>query len=237
MSLEVKDVSSGYVKHVDILHNVSIKAEKAKVTTIIGPNGCGKTTLSKTICGFVKPRHGSILCDGEDVTGLKPHELLKRGLAYVFQRRSVFPYLTVQENLELGAWSNGGSKETKKATEEMYKIFPSLERRRKMKAGVLSGGEQRMLEIGRALMAHPKIVLLDEPSAGLAPKVVKEVYEKLEKLKKEKITIILVDQNLRLAVSLADYVYVMELGRIKYEASKTDFETHLSEEIKEWFSF
>ena len=233
----MKDLVSGYVKSVDILHKVNIKAKKAKITVIIGPNGCGKTTLLKTIYGFVKTKQGSILYNGKDITGLDPHKLIKLGIAYVLQQRSVFPFLSVHDNLKLGAWSGLGRKkqtETEKAIEEAYKRFPNLKRRKKVMAGLMSGGEQRMLEVARALIIHPQIILLDEPSAGLAPKIVVELYEKLRMLKEEKVTFVLVDQNVRAAVSIADYIYVMKMGQITSEGSKATFDKDLKKIVESW---
>jgi len=238
MSLQVNDLVAGYTRFLDILHGVNIKTQKSKITCILGPNGCGKTTLLKTIYGFLKPKSGSVLYDGEDITGTKPYHLLEKGIAYVLQRRSVFPQLTVQENLEVGVWSIRRDREkTKAGIDYVYERFPNLAKRKKVNAGLLSGGEQRMLEIGRALILHPKTLLLDEPSAGLAPKVVKEVYAKIAELKDEEMTILLVDQNVRLAVSLADYIYIMELGRNKTEGNREYFEKDMKEMIKDWLRF
>lgn len=237
MSLEVRDIVSGYGK-IEILHGVSMRAEKAKITCIIGPNGAGKSTLLKTIFGILKPRRGSIIYEGEEITGLKPFALIKKGISYVLQRRSVFPYLTVEENLRMGAWSIRKEKErVLEGIDENYKRFPILRKRRNVIARSLSGGEQRMLEIGRALMTRPKLILLDEFSAGLAPKIAMQVYNHAKRLKEEGITIVAVDQNVRQTMKVADYVYVLELGRNKYEAEKEKSETKLRELVKDWLRF
>lgn len=234
MSLEVIEVFSGYGK-IDILQGISIKAERIKITSIIGPNGAGKSTLLKTVCGYLKPRRGKIVFDGEDITNMKPYKIIEKGIGYVFQRRSVFPRMTTQENLELGAWLiKGQSEKVKEAVEDVYRIFPELDEKRKTKAQELSGGMQRMLEIARALISRPKLVLVDEPSAGLAPKVAKEIYEKLEMLREEEKTVVLVDQNIREALRLADYVYVLEMGRNKFEGPKEKFESDLRSLVRTW---
>jgi len=238
VSLEIRDVVSGYGK-IEIIHGVSMRAEKAKIICIIGPNGAGKSTLLKTIFGILKPWKGSILYDEEEITGLRPYTLIKKGISYVLQRRSVFPYLTVEENLRMGAWTIRKNKESaQEAIEENYKRFPILRERRNVRAGSLSGGEQRMLELGRALITRPRLLLLDEFSAGLAPMIARQVYEEAERLKEEEgITIVAVDQNVRQAMKVADYVYVLELGRNKYEGAKEEFETRLRELIKDWLRF
>ena len=238
MSLEIRDVVSGYGK-IEIIHGVSMRAEKAKIICIIGPNGAGKSTLLKTIFGILKPWRGSILYEGEEITGLRPYTLIKKGISYVLQRRSVFPYLTVEENLRMGAWTIRKNKESaQEAIEENYKRFPILRERRNVRAGSLSGGEQRMLELARALITRPRLLLLDEFSAGLAPIIARQVYEEAERLKEEEgITIVAVDQNVRQAMKVADYVYVLELGRNKYEGAKEEFETRLRELIKDWLRF
>jgi len=235
VSLEVKDLVSGYGP-IEILHGLSFKAEESKLTTIIGPNGCGKTTLLKSIYGFLKPKQGTILLNGENIVGLKPYQILNKGIAYVLQRRSVFPLLTVEENLQIGAWFKRKDQEyVKKNLKKVYSMFPLLGDKRKVKAELLSGGMQRMLEVGRAFMLEPKMILLDEPSAGLAPIIVKEIYEEIKKLKHEGVTTILVDQNVRLATNISDHVYVLDLGKIRFKGEKKDFENQMGDTISSWF--
>ncbi|MFQ5711525.1 MAG: ABC transporter ATP-binding protein [Candidatus Geothermarchaeales archaeon] len=235
MSLEVRNVVSGYYRDVDVLHDFSMRAEKSKITCVVGPNGAGKSTLLRTIYGFLKPKRGSIIYNGEDITGFRPHILLKKGIAYILQRRSVFPFMTVHENLLVGAWTIRKDKDVmEEAIREVYERFPRLKERRDVKASLLSGGEQRMLELSRALLRRPDFLLLDEPSAGLAPKVANELYGKLAELRDEGMTIILVDQNIRQAVNLSDYIYVVELGRNKMDGPKGRFEADLAELIKTW---
>jgi branched-chain amino acid transport system ATP-binding protein len=223
--LEAKEVFVGYYKGIDILQGVSVRARENEITAVLGPNGVGKSTLLKTIYGFLKPNKGKIVYNGEDITGIDPYEVPKRGIAYIPQRQNVFPYMTVEENLQLGAWTfKRDKKRIKTRLEEIYNRFPILKERRKMEAGLLSGGEQRMVEIGRALMTNPNILLIDEPTAGLAPKVARAIYDVLKMLKEEGRTILLVDQNIRQAVENSDYVYALELGKNKVEGPKENFD-------------
>lgn len=235
MSIEVKDVIAGYYRDVDVLHGASLYAEKSKITGIIGPNGAGKSTLLKTIYGFLKPKQGTILYDGEDITGLDPYALPLKGVSYVLQRRSIFPLLTVRKNLKMGAWIfRKDKKRIREYLSEVYNRFPVLKERENVKAGALSGGEQRMLELSRALIIRPKTILLDEPTAGLAPKVAMGIYRKLEEIKGEGITILFVDQNIKQAIKLSDYVYVLKSGRITLEGSSEEFHKKSRTLIKDW---
>jgi len=224
--LEAKEVVVGYKKDIHILQGVSIRAREAQITAVLGPNGVGKSTLLKTIYGYLKPSKGGIIFKGENITGINPYELSSKGIGYIAQRQNVFPYMLVEENLQIGAWPLRRDKKlVEEGTEENYNRFPILKEKRKKKAGSLSGGEQRMVEFGRALMTNPDILLVDEPTAGLAPKVAREVYDIVEKLKEEEgRTILLVDQNIRQAVKHSDYVYVLELGKNKADGPAGDFE-------------
>ncbi len=236
MSLEVKDLYVGYYRDIAILQGVSLAAQEGKITTLIGPNGVGKSTLLKTIYGFLTPFRGSIITRGEEITGIAPHLLVYKGISYIPQRRNVFPYLTVEENLVLGAWTFRQDRtRIGQVLEENYARFPDLREKRRQKAGTLSGGQQRMVELGRALMVSPTTLLVDEPTAGLAPKVASEIYYKLRALNEEEgKTILLVDQNIRQALRISDYVYVFELGKNKEEGPRERFETDLRELIKDW---
>jgi len=235
LSLEVQNVTSGYIKGVNILENVSIKAEKSKVTTIIGPNGAGKSTLLRTIYGFLKPSKGRILFEGKDITGTDPHKMLERGVAYLFQGRSIFPELSVHENLELGCWIiRRNSKAKQAALTTIYGKYPMLYNSRKKKGKELSGGQQRILETCRSTLTKPKTILMDEPSAGVAPVIVNEVYNEIKRLKNEGFTILLVDQNVKRAVELADYVYFLKLGKNYYEAPGKEAREKLEEIVKGW---
>lgn len=239
MSIEVQDLVAGYYEDLDILHNVSINVKKLEITAIIGPNGAGKSTLFKAIYGFLRPKKGKILFNGEDITGLPPREMLRKGISYVPQGGSVFPYLTVQENLELGGWIlRSDRKLLNKRIEEIYDRYPPLQKKMKMGASFLSGGELKMLEVGRALITNPSVILVDEPTAGLAPNLFDQLYEQLKALSKTGKTIILVDQNVRAAIELSDYVYVLELGENKCQGKGDEFRSGTARElIKEWLTF
>jgi len=235
LGLKVDNVVAGYYGDINVLQGVSINAQDRKVTAIIGPNGAGKSTLLKVIYGFLKPRKGRILYNKEDITGKRPSSLLNLGIAYVPQGRTVFPSLTVEENLELGAWTiRKNHSAVKRAIKEVYEFLPALKKYRYNKARVLSGGTQRMLEIGRALMTKPRLLLLDEPTALLAPKLAKEIYGVIEELKEANVTIILVDQNVKRCIKVADYIYVLEMGRNKVDGSKEKFEKQLRNVVREW---
>lgn len=236
MALEVKELTVGYYEDINILQRVSVRAEERKITIVIGANGVGKSTLFKAIYGFLKPSEGRIVYNSEDITGISPSNVLKKGISYIPQHRSVFPYLSVDENWEMGAWTyRKDKKRIKRHIEENYDRFPNLKPKRKINAGALSGGEQRMVELGRSLMANPDLLLVDEPTAGLAPAVAKEIYNKLKRLNvEENKTILLVDQNIRQAVKLADYIYILELGKNKAEGSREAFETQLKVMIRDW---
>jgi branched-chain amino acid transport system ATP-binding protein len=223
--LEVNDLYVGYYKDLNILQGVSLKARTAQITAVLGANGVGKSTLLKAIYGFVKPQSGQVLVDDADVTRLASHELVGYGVSYIPQRQSVFPFMTVEENMELGAWSFRKDKaKVKSQLEANYERFPILRDRRRSPAGELSGGMQRMVELGRVLMTEPKLILVDEPTAGLAVMLAKEIYKLLVGLKNEGITVLLVDQNIRQAIEIADYVYVLELGRNRHEGPREAFD-------------
>jgi len=217
--LEVKDLYVGYYKDLNILQGISIKAEKGKITAILGANGVGKSTMLKAIYGFLKPNSGEILLNEKSIAGVPTYQLIRRGLSYIPQHPGIFRWMTVEENLELGAWTfRNDSKRIQRRLEANYERFPALRDRRNSQAGQLSGGMQRMVELGRTLMTGPKVILVDEPTAGLAKLLSEEVYQMLVDLReKEGLTILLVDQEIRQALKIADYVYVLELGRNKFE--------------------
>jgi len=212
--LEVRDVVSGYGE-TEILHSVSIAVEKGQIVTIIGPNGSGKSTLLKTIFGLVRPKKGRVYFHGEDITGMPPEVLVRKGLCYVPQSSNVFPSLSIQENLEMGAFVRTG--DFRQRLKEMYDLFPDLVERRKDRAGTLSGGQRQMLAVARALMLDPVMLLVDEPSAGLAPNLVTTVLEKILGINSAGVAILLVEQNAREALRLSGWGYVLTSGRKQLE--------------------
>jgi branched-chain amino acid transport system ATP-binding protein len=223
--IEIRDLHVGYYKDLNILQGVSMRAEEGKITTVLGANGVGKSTLLKAIYGFLKPRAGQILFQGRDIRGTPPHHLIELGVSYIPQHSSVFPYMSVEDNLRLGAWTFRRDRaRIRRRLEENYERFPILRDRRHDNAGLLSGGMQRMVEVGRTLMTDPKLILVDEPTAGLAKMLSAEVYKMLTGLRdKEGLTIILVDQEIRQALKIADYVYVLELGRNRVDGPTQEF--------------
>jgi len=223
--LDIKDLYVGYYKDLNILQGVSLKARDARITAVLGPNGVGKSTLLKSIFGFVKPHQGELRFNGQDIVGTPAHHLVDLGISYIPQHQSVFPYMTVEENLELGAWSFRRDRERiREKIESNYERFPILRERRRSPAGELSGGMQRMVELGRVMMTDPQLILVDEPTAGLAIMLARDIYDLLVKLKDEGVTIMLVDQNIRQAIEIADYVYVLELGRNRHEGPREEFD-------------
>ncbi len=223
--LEIRDLYVGYYKDLNILQGVSATAQKAKITTILGANGVGKSTLLKAIYGFLRPNSGEVILDGQSLIGIPTHKRIDMGISYIPQQPGVFRWMTVEENLELGAWTFRNDKvRIRHKIEENYERFPMLKERRKSKAGELSGGMQRMVEVGRTLMTDPKVILVDEPTAGLAKLLSEEVYQMLIQLRDEEdMTIVLVDQEIRQALKIADYVYVLELGRNRFEGPVEEF--------------
>ncbi len=223
--LEVHEMYVGYYKDLYILQGVNLVARKTKITAVLGANGVGKSTLLKAIYGFLPPAAGEVRLDGNSLTGIPTHQRIRMGLSYITQQPSIFPWMSVEENLELGAWTfRDDHRRIRRKMEENYERFPVLKLRRKSKAGLLSGGQQRMVELGRTLMTDPKVILVDEPTAGLAKMLAAEVYRMLAGLRdNDGITIILVDQEIRQALKIADYVYVLELGRNKFEGPVEEF--------------
>jgi branched-chain amino acid transport system ATP-binding protein len=222
--LKVEDLYVGYYKDLNILQGVDMEAREAEITVVLGANGVGKSTLLKAIYGFIHPQQGKIEVAGDNIVGLSSHQLVHRGVSYIPQRQSIFPFMTVEENMELGAWSFRGDKErVQRKLEDNYARFPILRDRKRSPAGELSGGMQRMVELSRVLMPDPKLILVDEPTAGLAVKLARDIYDLLVDLKNEGITILLVDQNIRQAIRIADYVYVLELGRNRHEGKREEF--------------
>jgi branched-chain amino acid transport system ATP-binding protein len=214
--LDVEEVHAGYGK-LEILRGVSLRVEAGQVVSIIGPNGAGKSTVFRTLFGLLPARRGRVRFDGEDVTNRTPAELLRRGMAYVPQGRNVFPLMSVDENLRLGAYIRPRSAELEREVERVYDAFPPLRAARRKRAADLSGGQQQMLEMARALLLRPRLMLLDEPTLGLAPLVFREIFRIIADLRRTGQTILMVEQNAVKALEISDYAYVLELGVNRFE--------------------
>ena len=225
VTLETKALDVGYYKDLNILQNLNIKARKNKITAILGANGVGKSTALKAIFGFLAPNAGEVLLEGESIINIPTYQKILKGLAYIPQQPGVFKDMTVEANLELGGWTFKRDKnKVREKIELNYERFPVLKEKRKQITGELSGGQQRMVEIGRTLMADPKMMLIDEPTAGLSKMLAQEVYAMLTDLRdRDNLTILIVDQEIRHALKISDYVYVLELGRNKFEGPADDF--------------
>jgi branched-chain amino acid transport system ATP-binding protein len=211
--LEVKDISVAY-GITPVLHGVTMTINANEMVALLGSNGAGKSTLINTILGMLKPTQGTILFEGKNIEKLPPHEIVKRGIAQVPEARRIFPYMTVTDNLLVGSYNSMAWSQRKKTLEMVNNMFPILMERKNQLAGTLSGGEQQMMVIGRGLMSNPKLLMVDEPSLGLAPKILELVYDTISKLKDQKITTILSEQNARQALLIASRGYIMENGRV-----------------------
>jgi ABC-type branched-subunit amino acid transport system ATPase component len=209
--LQAENITAGYTTEVNILYDVGLRLKSGQIVSVIGPNGAGKSTLLKTIFGILKPTNGKISLKDEDITGLKPDKVANRGISYVPQVDNVFPSLTIQENLEMGAFIR--KDDYSQRLNEIFELFPILGDRRKQKAGQLSGGQRQMVAMGRALMLDPQVLLLDEPSAGLSPKLVDMIFEKIRDINKSGVSMIIVEQNAREALKMANHGYVLAMGR------------------------
>ena len=213
--LKTESVVAGYTPEVDILNGVDMEVREGEIVTIVGPNGAGKSTLMKAIFGLLRPREGTVTLGEEEITGYAPHTVTRKGVAYVAQLDNVFPSLTVRENLELGAIA-GGEGSIDDRIERQYELFPRLSERRTQAAGTMSGGERQMVAMARALMPDPRLVLVDEPSAGLAPAFVDAIFEKLVEINESGVTILMVEQNAKRALSMSDRGYVLDLGKSRF---------------------
>ncbi|MER3456326.1 MAG: ABC transporter ATP-binding protein [candidate division GAL15 bacterium] len=212
--LEVRDLWAGY-GDMAVVRGVNLQVRKGEATAVLGPNGAGKTTLFRAVVGLVRPVRGSVRFEGQSLEGRRAHEVVRQGIAYVAAERELFPQLTVLENLELGAYARpDGFRERLQA---VFDLFPRLAERRWQRAGTLSGGEQQMLAIARALMGQPRLLLLDEPSTGLAPRLVAELYRRLDVLRQQGVTILLAEQQVGAALALCARAYVLKDGRVVFE--------------------
>jgi ABC-type branched-subunit amino acid transport system ATPase component len=233
-ALEIDDLHVGYVEGIDILAGVSLRVGRGAITGIIGPNGAGKSTLLRAIFGFLHPHRGRIVLDGREIHALAPHAIKRLGISYVTQGANIFPQLTVEENLLLGAWVLRSDRPRVAALlERAYAAFPHLKERRRRRATTLSGGEARMLSLAKELMTEPTLLLVDEPSAGLAPRIADQIYTRLDEARALGLTILLVDQNIAAAVELSDYLYMIERGQVRREGPRDIFASQLRDIIRD----
>lgn len=219
--LTVKNLQVNYGS-VQALKDISIEVKQGEIVTLIGSNGAGKSTLLKTISGLIRPKQGSITFEGKDLTSIPPEKIVSIGISHVPEGRKIFSGMTVMENLRIGAYQRKDKKGIEKDLEEVFSLFPILKDRKNQDAGTLSGGEQQMLAISRALLAKPKLIILDEPSLGLAPVIIDKVFEFIEKIRDTGITILLVEQNANLALEVSERAYVLETGEIKLTGKSSE---------------
>jgi branched-chain amino acid transport system ATP-binding protein len=235
--LRMERVTAGYARDIDILQEVSLTLPEGQTVGVIGLNGAGKSTIMRTIYGFLHPKRGRILLGGDDISHIPPHRMLFRRVWYIPQESSLFPYLTVEDNLALvhRKLIRARPEVPPRALDEVLERFPMLRERRRAQAGDLSGGQQKMLQFALALLVRPHLCLIDEPTVGLAPKIAEEVYDWIETFRDDEgMAILFVDHNVRKVIELADYVYVLSLGRIAAAGPRAEFQTDLHEQVREW---
>jgi len=213
--LEIEDLRAGYGEHL-VLKGVDAAAEEGAITLVMGPNGAGKSTLFKTIFSLLNPSGGTIRFRGEDITGCTQAELLDRGMAYVLQRSALFNDMTIRENLEMGAYVADSDYDLEAKLREVYDLFPLLEERASKKAETLSGGQRQMVEFGRGLMLDPEFMLIDEPTAGLAPKIIDQVFERVQEINRIGVTVFMIEQNIKTGLEYSDYAYVLDNGQTRF---------------------
>jgi ABC-type branched-subunit amino acid transport system ATPase component len=232
--LDLDGVVAGYVTEIDILNGIRLTVQAGSITGVIGPNGAGKSTLLKAIFGFLHPRRGRITFDGREIQAAAPHAIKRLGIGYVPQGTNIFPQLTVHENLQLGAWVFRKERGRVAAMlDRAYAAFPRLALKRGLRATGLSGGEAKMLSIAKEMVTDPRLLLVDEPSAGLSPKLAEQVYVQLVEARAQGVTILLVDQNIAKAVEISEYLYMLEMGQVGREGPRRDFADQLRELIRD----
>jgi branched-chain amino acid transport system ATP-binding protein len=234
--LEMSGVTAGYAADIDVLRNVTLGVETGSITGLIGLNGAGKSTLMKTLCGFLRPKAGVVRYDGADVTGIAPHRLIDRGIGYIPQESSLFPYMSVADNLRLPLehLARAQGLDVQARFEEMLAHFPVIREKLRAQAGDLSGGQQKMVEFAKAYVVRPRLCLVDEPSIGLAPRIAAEVYGWIDLFTAQGMTILLVDHNVRRVVQMSEYIYVLSLGEVTAQGRRKDFEGDLHEQVRSW---
>ena len=233
--LVARDLVAGYLPGIDILRGVSVAATHGQVRCVLGPNGTGKSTLLKVLFGFLPARDGEIRLDGHALSSVAPHEMGRHGVVYLPQRPSIFPHLTVEVNLRLGAWRYRGERgRVQELIDRAWTQFPVLRERRRQAAGTLSGGQQRQLEIARSLMHDPVLFLIDEPTAGVEPRIAALIYDLIKGLAAQGKAVLLVDQNIKRALEIADYVYVMRTGTVLSEGSRDAFGGNTEALVARW---
>jgi branched-chain amino acid transport system ATP-binding protein len=234
-ALQIKEVIAGYAPGHPVLRGINLVAKPGHITVILGPNGAGKSTLLRAIAGFLRPSSGSIMLGETEIVALPPHRHIEHGVALLPQGRSTFPELTVTENIELGGWTmRSDRKRLRHSVEAMFERYPHLRDLRHTPTGALSGGQQRAVEIARLIVSDPKTLLIDEPSVGLSPIVASQVYNELQALKAEGRTILLVDQDVRAAINVADYIYVLNSGKNDIEGDSSAFHGDLGAMVRRW---
>ncbi len=234
-ALAVDNIRAGYGRGADVLKGVSLRVGAGAVVGLLGANGAGKSTLLNTICGFIRPRAGTVALSGKDITGLKPDRLPANGIGYMMEGHSVFPGLTVLENLLLGTWSTRLSRaDRSNVIEQAFERAPILRTKKSIRAGLLSGGQQRILEMARLGLSRPSLIILDEVSLGLAPKLVHETFARVNELRAEGASVLVVDQSARHVLAIADYIYIMRLGEIQMEGPALDFRDRVEDIAREF---
>ncbi|MDB5945931.1 MAG: transporter ATP-binding protein [Ramlibacter sp.] len=234
--LGMQGVTAGYAQDIDVLRDISLRVDSGRITGLIGLNGAGKSTIIKTICGFLPPKTGTIAYDGQDISGIAPHRLIDLGICCIPQESSLFPYLSVQDNLTLpllGRPKQFAGK-LRPRLHEVFELFPALHEKRSHPAGSLSGGQQKQVEFAKAWMQQPRLCLIDEPSIGLSPKVSEEVFVWIEKFAQAAMGILLIDHNVRRVVKMSDRICVLSLGKITADGTPADFEGDLHQQVQQW---
>lgn len=234
--LEMRDVTAGYAQDIDVLRDIRLRVHAGRITGLIGLNGAGKSTVIKTLCGFLPPKSGTIVYAGEDISGIAPHRLIDLGICCIPQESSLFPYLSVQDNLLLPLLGRPKqfAKEMRSRLQEVFGLFPVLHDKRAQPAGSLSGGQQKQVEFAKAWLQQPRLCLIDEPSIGLSPKISEEVFVWIEKFAQAQMGILLIDHNVRRVVRMSDRIYVLSLGKIAADGTPADFQGNLHQQVQQW---